>query len=78
MKILTKEEEQEHYNATLTGGTIGGIGGLAVGALGVFGATRRYPAFRNLTLPLRAFLVTSSGTFAGQLALVAPRNQRIR
>lgn len=64
MKILTKEEEREHYNATLTGGIIGGTAGLAVGALGVYGASVRYPAFRPITLPLRAFLVTSSGTFA--------------
>ena len=65
MKILSKQEEEEHYQATVTGGILGGAGGLAAGALGVFGATRRYPAFRNLTLPLRAFLVTSAGTFGG-------------
>lgn len=64
MKILTKEEEQEHYNATLRGGIGGGLAGTAVGALGVVAAARRYPAFRSLTIPLRAFLVTSSGTFA--------------
>jgi hypothetical protein len=28
------------------------------------GASRRYPAFRGLSLPFRAFLITSSGTFA--------------
>lgn len=39
--------------------------GLAAGALGVYAASARYPAFRSLTLPLRAFLITSSGTFAG-------------
>ena len=50
----------------MTGGILGGAGGLAAGALGVFGATRRYPAFRNLTLPLRAFLITSAGTFGGK------------
>ncbi|KAH9843452.1 mitochondrial hypoxia responsive domain protein [Teratosphaeria destructans] len=64
MKILTKEEEQEHYNATLKGGLLGGAVGLGIGALGVVGASSRYPAFRSLTLPLRAFLITSSGTFA--------------
>ncbi|KAI9815796.1 MAG: hypothetical protein M1827_002192 [Pycnora praestabilis] len=64
MKILTKEEEQAHYNATLTGGIGGGLAGLAVGFVGVYAATRRFPAFNSLTLPLKAFLVTSSGTFA--------------
>lgn len=68
MKILTKEEEQAHYNATLKGGIGGGLLGTAVGALGVVAATRRYPAFRSLTLPLRAFLVTSSGTFCAIVA----------
>lgn len=95
MKILTKEEEAEHYHATLWGGTIAGAAGLAVGVAGVAGASRRYhfmcashystrnlpipssspryvlkpmltlTARKNLTLPLKAFLVTSSGTFAG-------------
>ena len=81
MKILTKEEEQEHYkyygldqglkaradsnSVTLKGGTLGGAVGLAIGGLGVYGAGIRYPAFRQLTLPLRAFLITSAGTFSG-------------
>lgn len=30
MKILTKEEEAEHYNATLKGGITGGFIGLAM------------------------------------------------
>ncbi|EXJ92012.1 hypothetical protein A1O3_00562 [Capronia epimyces CBS 606.96] len=65
MKILTKEQEQAHYRATLKGGAIGGFTGLAVGAVGVVAAHRRYHFFRNLTIPLKAFLITSSGTFAG-------------
>jgi len=68
MKILTKEEEQAHYNETLKGGIGGGIAGVAVGLAAVYGATRRYPAFRSLTLPLKAFLVTSSGTFSAIVA----------
>lgn len=100
MKILTKEEEQEHYkydlprpnlfnylshflpvrpqpklsqiltflySETLKGGIGGGIAGLGLGTLGVYGAAARFPAFRSLTIPLRAFLITSSGTFAGKL-----------
>ncbi|KEF54300.1 uncharacterized protein A1O9_09466 [Exophiala aquamarina CBS 119918] len=65
MKILTKEQEREHYNAVLYGGAVGGTVGLAAGLAGVALAQRRYHFFRNLTLPLKAFLVTSSGTFAG-------------
>jgi len=30
MKILTKQEEAEHYNATLKGGITGGLLGLAL------------------------------------------------
>lgn len=40
--------------------------GLALGVGGVYGAGLRYPAFRQLTLPLRAFLCTSSMTFGGE------------
>jgi len=63
MKILSKEEEDAHYAAVVKGGLIGGTLGLGVGLGGVFIATKRYPAFRGLTLPFRAFLITSSGTF---------------
>ena len=55
----------DRYSATLKGGIGGGLAGITIGALGVYGATIRYPAFRQLTVPLRAFLITSSGTFAG-------------
>ncbi|MCJ1307289.1 hypothetical protein MMC25_000935 [Agyrium rufum] len=75
MKLLTKEEEQEHYNATLIGGIGGGVAGLAVGLVGVYAAQTRYPAFRSLTLPLKAFLITSSGTFSGKLSLDETRDQ---
>ncbi|PHH86004.1 hypothetical protein CDD83_10884 [Cordyceps sp. RAO-2017] len=63
MKVLSKEEEEAHYSAVVKGGLIGGSAGLALGVGGVVLATRRYPAFRGLTVPFRAFLVTSSGTF---------------
>jgi len=65
MKVLTREEEAEHYRATLVGGTVAGTIGLAVGFAGVAGASRRYHFIKHLTLPLKAFLVTSAGTFAG-------------
>lgn len=68
MKLLTREQEQAHYHETLKGGAVGGFGGLAIGTLGVLGASRRYAFFRGLTLPLRAFLITSAGTFGGIIA----------
>lgn len=68
MKLLTKEQEQQHYNETLKGGALGGFGGLALGTAGVIFASRRYAFFRGLTLPLRAFLITSAGTFGGIIA----------
>lgn len=63
MKIISKEEEQEHYGHVLRGGLVGGSAGMALGLLGVIGASRRYPAFRSLTLPFRSFLVSSTATF---------------
>lgn len=68
MKVLTPEQEEAHYNASVKGGTIGGIVGTAIGAAAVIGASRRYPSFRALTLPFRAFLVTSTGTFIAVIA----------
>jgi hypothetical protein len=63
MKVMTPEEERAHYGAVTKGGLIGGSLGLGIGIGGVMFASRRYPAFRQLTLPFRAFLITSSGTF---------------
>ncbi|KAI1179108.1 mitochondrial hypoxia responsive domain-containing protein [Nemania sp. FL0916] len=63
MKVVSPEEERAHYNAVLKGGFIGGTLGLGVGLLGVVGASRRFPTVRALTIPFRAFLVTSFGTF---------------
>ncbi|KAM5356665.1 hypothetical protein ACJ41O_003311 [Fusarium nematophilum] len=63
MKILTKEEEEAHYAEVVKGGLIGGAFGLGLGLGGVYFASKRYRSFRGLTLPFRAFLVTSTGTF---------------
>lgn len=62
MKILTKEEQEGHYRATIRGGLIGGTAGLAAGTAGVWLASRRFPAFRQLTIPFRVFLVVGSAT----------------
>ncbi|CAK7215467.1 Replication factor C, subunit RFC4 [Sporothrix curviconia] len=72
MKIITKEEEQAHYSSVLRGGVIGGATGLALGLVGVIGASKRYAGFRNLTVPFRAFLVSSSTTFGA--IILAERN----
>ncbi|KAI1082017.1 hypothetical protein F5B20DRAFT_534140 [Whalleya microplaca] len=63
MKVISKEEEAAHYSSVLQGGLIGGSLGLGLGLGGVLLASRRYPAFRSLTLPFRSFIVTSAGTF---------------
>ncbi|PFH61263.1 hypothetical protein XA68_17836 [Ophiocordyceps unilateralis] len=63
MKVLSKAEEDAHYSVVLKGGIVGGIAGFGLGLGGVLFASRRYPAFRGLTLPFRTFLVTSSATF---------------
>ncbi|GIK04501.1 hypothetical protein Aspvir_008584 [Aspergillus viridinutans] len=68
MKILSKEEEEAHYREVLKGGTLGGVVGLVGGVAGVMAASRRYATIRNLTLPMKSFLVTSSGTFFGIIA----------
>ncbi|KAJ5224677.1 uncharacterized protein N7469_008180 [Penicillium citrinum] len=68
MKLLTKEEEDAHYSSVVKGGTFGGLIGLAGGAAGVLLASRRFHTIRNLTLPMKAFLVTSTGTFVGIIA----------
>lgn len=64
MKILTKEEEAAHSTATWKGGLLGGAAGIAVGVGGVYAASLRFPAFRHLSLPFRAFLVTGTTSFA--------------
>lgn len=68
MKVLTKEEEQAHYYATLKGGILGGLAGTAVGAVGVMAATRRFASFRALTVPFRVYLVASVGSFSAVIA----------
>jgi Hypoxia induced protein conserved region len=57
-----------YHSATLKGGILGGLGGLVVaGGLVVF-AHRRYHFFNQLTPQLKAFLITSGGTFTGIIA----------
>lgn len=64
MKILTKEEEDAHYSATVRGGLKGGAYGLGIGTASAFLLNRHSRFFRSLTLPFKTFFVTSSATFA--------------
>ncbi|KAM0715675.1 hypothetical protein Q7P37_009174 [Cladosporium fusiforme] len=68
MKLLTPEDESKFYAATVKGGTIGGLVGLAAGTAGVYGAAKRYQLIRNLTLPFKVFLAVSTGSFAAIIA----------
>jgi len=78
MKIITKEEEQAHYNATLKGGITGGAIGLGLGFAAVYAANARFHTFHSLTLPMKTFLVTSSSTFAAIISADrASRNYEI-
>lgn len=63
MKLLSKQEEDEHYSAVLRGGIGGGAAGLAIGLAGNYLLNKRSPFYRSLTIPLRAFFVSSTGTF---------------
>lgn len=67
MKIISKEEEAEHFSHVLRGGLLGGSVGLAVGLAGVIGGAKRYEVVRSLTLPFRSFLVSSSATFGAMV-----------
>ena len=68
MAVISPELEQEHSKAVRNAGLKFGAIGLAAGLAGVGLAHRRYPTFRAMTLPFKAFLVTSSGTAAGMIA----------
>lgn len=65
MKLLTKEQEQAHYNETLKGGAVGGTLGLGAAYVAVVFASRRSSFFRQLTIPFRTFLVLSGGLAGG-------------
>ncbi|CAG8534823.1 4934_t:CDS:2 [Ambispora gerdemannii] len=62
MKLITKEEEKEHYDYTIRQGLQKGLIGLGAG-LGLSFIGHKYSRnFRSLTLPLKAFLVSSFTT----------------
>lgn len=56
------------YRAVLKGGSFGTVIGLVGGWAGVMAASRRFHTIRNLTLPMKAFLITSTSTFVGIVA----------
>ncbi|KAG0140075.1 hypothetical protein CROQUDRAFT_665675 [Cronartium quercuum f. sp. fusiforme G11] len=74
MKILTQAEEDAHYQAVLKNGAAWGSTGLVAGMAGALTMNRYWASFRGLTLPLKAFAVTSVATFA--LIIGADRGSR--
>ncbi|GAA6043043.1 hypothetical protein JCM8097_005129 [Rhodosporidiobolus ruineniae] len=60
---IDRDEQQQHYHATVMGGLKGAGTGLALGGAGAF-AAQRYGvrAWNGLTLPLKAFALTSAAT----------------
>lgn len=64
MKILSREEEQEHYDRVLEGGFKGGMAGLTTAGAGLFLARKYSPGIRSLTIPFQAFLVTGVSVFS--------------
>lgn len=63
--ILTKVASDSNV---VKGGSFGTVIGFAAGTAGLMLASRRYQTIRNLTLPMKAFLTTSAGTFVGIIA----------
>jgi hypothetical protein len=63
MKVLTKEDEDAHYREVLKGGLNGGMLGLGLGMGASVILSRRSHLFESLTVPFKAFFVTSTGTF---------------
>lgn len=68
MKVLNKEQEDAHYASVIKYGTIGGAAGLAGSWVGLLAASRRWALIRNLTLPMKGFLVSSACCGAAVIA----------
>jgi hypothetical protein len=68
MRVLTPEIEKAHDKAVFAAGIKYGLVGLAIGLGGVTLAHRRYPTFRAMTLPFKAFLTSSTATAFGIIA----------
>lgn len=64
MKVLSKQEEDEHYQHVLEGGIKGGAAGLGTGLVGLLTARRLSSGVRGLTVPFQAFLVTGVTVFS--------------
>ncbi|KAK7550415.1 hypothetical protein IWX92DRAFT_429265 [Phyllosticta citricarpa] len=61
---VKENSDADNDSATVKGGLMGGAVGLVASSVGVWAASRRFPIFRQLSLPFKAFLLTSGGSFA--------------
>jgi len=63
MKLISQKEQDDQQAATVRGGLQYGAAGLATSVGASVAAQRFFPAYRNLTLPLKAFGCTAVTVF---------------
>jgi len=71
MKVISEEEASAHYRFVLVKGAQASLLGLGVGVGAVWLASKRWPAFGQMPLPFKAFLVT--GVTCGTAVTAADR-----
>ncbi|EMR11221.1 hypothetical protein PNEG_00810 [Pneumocystis murina B123] len=64
MKIFSKEEEEEHYRIVINSGIKSGIIALAISIPCAFILNQKWSKFRQLTLPIKSFFISSIATTA--------------
>ncbi|KAG5438067.1 hypothetical protein PCANB_000414 [Pneumocystis canis] len=64
MKIYSKEEEEEHYRIIVHSGLKSGIIALGISVAGVYILNKKWSRFRQLTISIKSFFVSSITTTA--------------
>ncbi|KTW31135.1 uncharacterized protein T551_01208 [Pneumocystis jirovecii RU7] len=64
LKIYSKEEEEEHYRIIVRAGLKSGIIALGISVVGAYILNKKWNKFRQLTLPIKSFFVSSIATTA--------------